>query len=235
MSNKVIILAGGVGSRMGAPIPKQFIEVNDKPIIVHTIEVFNNHPEVDEIYVVCHADWVNKIKEYKHQFSLSKLSEDVVLGGKYASDSIFNGLRALEDKVKEDDVVLLHESVRPMVSEEIISDAIKVAKENGNAFSCFNCYESFIYSTDGVSGNEFFPRHHMFAASNPHALRGDTALEVLHTEVECDEDYIHSIYDYFVLVNKRTYISLGDYNNIKLTNQRDLDLFKYHLSKKEGK
>ena len=235
MSNKVIILAGGVGQRMGAPIPKQFIEVNGKPIIVHTIEVFNNHPKIDEIFVVCHKDWVEKIVEYKQQYSLNKLSENIILGGRLAADSIFNGLRYLGDKVSDTDVVLLHESVRPMVSHEIIEDMILKGKEHGNAFSCYNPYESFIYSSNGVCGNEFYRRDHLFAASNPHALRGDTVNEILNTEIECEEDYIHSIYDFFVLTKKTTYFALGDINNIKLTTQRDLDFFKFYLSLKEEK
>ena len=131
MTNIALIIAGGVGTRMGQDIPKQFINVYDKPIIVYTMEVFQKHPEIDAIEVVCLDGWFDVVRAYARQFGIAKL-ENIVVGGENGQDSIRNGLLDIADRYNDnEDIVLIHDAIRPMLSFEIISDSIKVCREYG--------------------------------------------------------------------------------------------------------
>lgn len=122
MKNIVLIIAGGVGARMGQDIPKQFINVYDKPVIVYTLEAFQKHPSIDAIEVVCLDGWHDVLWAYAKQFGIAKL-ENIVSGGKNGQDSIRNGLYDIASRHNgSDDIVLVHDAIRPMVSNDIISD-----------------------------------------------------------------------------------------------------------------
>ena len=133
MKNIALIIAGGVGARMHQDIPKQFMNVNDRPIIVYTLQAFQNHPNIDAIEVVCLDGWHDILRAYCKQFEITKL-ENIVSGGETGQDSIRNGLYDIAKRYKDDDdIVLIHDSIRPMVSQDIISDNIRVCIEFGNA------------------------------------------------------------------------------------------------------
>ena len=124
MSNIALIIAGGVGARMNQDIPKQFINVYDKPVIVYTLEAFQKHPEIDAIEVVCLDGWHDILRAYARQFGIAKL-ENIVSGGKNGQDSIRNGLYDIYERYNgDDDIVLIHDAIRPMVSEDIITDSL---------------------------------------------------------------------------------------------------------------
>lgn len=130
--NVAIIIAGGVGSRMGQEIPKQFINVGDKPVIAYTLEAFQEHPLVDAIEVVCLDGWEQALRAYARQYRIDKLKW-VVKGGASGQESIRNGVYNLKDELAEDDVCIIHDGVRPMLDPEVITDVVRVAKERGNA------------------------------------------------------------------------------------------------------
>ena len=139
MKNIALIIAGGVGARMGQDIPKQFINVHDKPVIIYTLEAFQKHPQIDAIEVVCLDGWHDVLRAYAKQFGISKL-ENVVSGGKNGQDSIRNGLYDIAERYKnDDDVVLIHDAIRPMVSADVITDNIRVCRQYGNAITVVPC------------------------------------------------------------------------------------------------
>lgn len=131
MANIALLIAGGSGNRMGQSIPKQFLTVNERPVIVYTLEAFQKHPEIDEIAVVCIEGWQAVLQAYANQFNITKLKY-IVPGGKNGQDSIRNGVYELEKHHNADDIVLIHDAIRPMVSADIISDCIRVTREKVN-------------------------------------------------------------------------------------------------------
>ena len=130
--NIAIIIAGGVGSRMGQEIPKQFINVNDKPILIYTLEAFQKHPDIDAIEVVCIDGWEDILRAYAKQFGITKLKW-VVKGGATGQESIRNGVYNLRDKCEEDDTIIIHDGIRPLVDDFVLNDVIVKAKKYGNA------------------------------------------------------------------------------------------------------
>ena len=132
MKKIAIIIAGGSGKRMGQDIPKQFINVGEKPIIVYTLEAFQKHPSIDNIIVVCIDGWHDILSAYAKQFNITKLCS-IVSGGNCGQESIKNGLDEAARLFDKDDMVLIHDAIRPMVSNDIISDNIAKCKLYGNA------------------------------------------------------------------------------------------------------
>ena len=158
--NIALIIAGGSGQRMNQDIPKQFLNVNDKPVIIYTLEAFQRHPNIDKIEVVCLDGWQEILRAYCKQFGITKLA-NVVEGGENGQSSIRNGLWDLKEMYDENDLVLIHDAIRPMVSEEIISDAIRVCKKYGNSISVIPCAEAMLKTEDGVSSLEQIPRDNL--------------------------------------------------------------------------
>jgi 2-C-methyl-D-erythritol 4-phosphate cytidylyltransferase len=158
MSNLALIIAGGVGARMNQDIPKQFLNVNDKPVIVYTMEVFQKNPNIDGISVVCLDEWHDVVRAYAKQFGIAKL-ENIVSGGKSGQESIRNGLYDLAKRhTKDDDIVLIHDAIRPMLSDEIINNNIKVCRQLGNAITVVPCTAAMLKTYDGISTVEQVPR-----------------------------------------------------------------------------
>ena len=127
-----LLIAGGSGRRMGQSIPKQFINVYDKPVIIYTLESFQRHPKIDAIEVVCIDGWHDVRRSYAEQFGISKLRW-IVPGGETGQESIRNGVYFLEDKLSPDDTVIIHDGIRPLVEEEVLSDVIIKCEQYGNA------------------------------------------------------------------------------------------------------
>ena len=130
--NIAIIIAGGSGQRMGQDIPKQFINVYDKPILIYTLESFQNHPMIDAIELVCKEGWEDIIWAYAKQFNINKLKW-IVSGGLTGQESIRNGVYNLEGKCCEDDNIIIHDGIRPLVENSVLSDVIIKCDDFGNA------------------------------------------------------------------------------------------------------
>ena len=136
--NIAMLIAGGKGVRMNQDIPKQFLNINDKPVIVYTMQAFQQHPEIDAILVVCIDGWQEILWAYAHQFNITKLKW-VVVGGENGQSSIRNGIFELEKHCSEEDMVLIHDAIRPNVSQEIISDCIAQCRLHGSAITVIPC------------------------------------------------------------------------------------------------
>lgn len=156
--NIAVIFAGGVGSRMHSKErPKQFLEMYNKPIIIHTIEHFENHPMIDAIVVVCVEDWIDYCKSLLYKFRIEKVKA-IVPGGATGQLSIYNGLKSAE-KISGDEksVVLIHDGVRPLINDKIITDNINSVKENGSAITTAVVKETILVVNDGTSTIDYVP------------------------------------------------------------------------------
>ena len=136
--NIALIIAGGKGQRMQQEIPKQFLNVNDKPVIIYTLEAFESHPDIDKIGVVCLDGWHDILRAYARQYRIQKL-DWIVSGGENGQGSIRNGVFEAERRYGGDDIILVHDAIRPMVSQEIISDCIVQCKRHGSAIVTTPC------------------------------------------------------------------------------------------------
>ena len=170
--NIALIIAGGSGNRMGQDIPKQFINVYDKPVLIYTLESFQRHPMVDVIEVVCLDGWHDVLWAYAHQFNISKLKW-VVSGGKTGQESIRNGVFNLEDKANDNDIIIIHDGIRPLVDDTVLTDVIQKAKQFGNAVTSLPYNEQiFIVNTeDDQTTREYIPREKLRRVSTPQAYK----------------------------------------------------------------
>jgi len=228
--NVGLIIAGGSGSRMGQNIPKQFINVYDKPVLIYTLEGFQKHPEIDAIEVVCIEGWHDVLWAYAKQFGIDKLKW-VVPNGATAQESIRNGLDGLKDVCGEDDIVIIHDGIRPMVEDFVLSDVIVKCKEHGNGVTSLP-YNEQIFVVDGaVSTTKYIPRETLRRVSTPQAYRYGKlswAYEKAFSENIGIQDgtYANTL---MVEFGERLWFAAGSEKNIKLTTKDDLELFKAYM------
>ncbi len=229
--NYAIIIAGGSGHRMGQDIPKQFINVNNKPILLYTLECFEKHEKIDAILVVCIDGWHEAVWAYARQAGITKLKW-VISGGETGQESIRNGVFFLEDKVNSDDIVVIHDGIRPLVDEEVLSDVIDVAQKYGNAVTSMPFKEQmFVVSDDSCSSTEYVPRETLRRVSTPQAYKYELLDSKYHEAFEKKIGIYGSSYTNTMMVDLGVTLHLakGSEKNIKLTNKDDLDLFKAYL------
>lgn len=225
-----IIIAGGSGARMGQDIPKQFINVYDKPVLIYTLESFQKHPQIDAIEVVCIDGWHDVVWAYAKQFNITKLKW-IVSGGDSAQESIKNGVFNLEGKVDPDDVIVVHDGIRPLVDESVLTDVILVAQKRGNAVSSLPYNEQIFVVDDAISTTSFIPRETLRRVSTPQAYRFDLLDAKYHEAFEKGIAVNGSHYANTMMVELgvRLYFAIGSDKNIKLTTKDDLELFKAYL------
>ena len=228
-----LLIAGGVGQRMGQEIPKQFININDKPVIIYTLEAFQNHPDIDAIAVVCLDGWHHVLDVYAKQFNITKLKY-IVSGGENGQGSIRNGVYELEKHFGPDDIVLIHDAIRPMVSEEIISDCIRVTKEKGNAITVIPCAEAMLVSESQTDSTEIYNRDRLKRTQTPQAFYIKDICD-LHREA-IEKGILNSVASCTLMIElgKEVYFSKGSEKNVKLTTVEDLDIFKALLTLKRS-
>ena len=175
--NVALLTAAGSGTRMHQDIPKQFIHVDNKPVIIHTMEAFQRHPSIDAIIVVTLDSWKDVLWAYATQFNISKLRW-VVPGGKTGQESIRMGLDKLNDELNEENtVVLIHDGNRPMITSEIISDSLATFSHYGSAVAVIPCTEVVFESEDGFSSCVSTEREKLFRTQTPHTYRLSDILE----------------------------------------------------------
>lgn len=168
--NIAVIIAGGSGARMGQDIPKQFINIYDKPVLIYTLEGFQKHPQIDAIEVVCIDGWHDVLWAYAKQFNITKLNW-VISGGKTGQESIRNGVYNLEGKVSDEDIIIIHDGIRPLVDETVLTDVIIKAQEHGNAVTSLPYNEQIFVIDDEISTTKFIPRETLRRVSTPQAYR----------------------------------------------------------------
>lgn len=224
--NVALLTAAGIGTRMHLDIPKQFLHVDDKPVIVHTMEAFQNHPGIDAISVVTLDAWKEVLWAYAKQFGITKLKW-VVSGGATGQESIRNGLLTLKAELPGEQVnVMVHDGNRPMVSSEIISDSLATFAKYGNAVAVVPCTEVVFESENGVSSHVSTQREKLFRTQTPHMYKLDD-LFWAHEQAEI-RGITGTAASCMLMkeLGKETYFSKGSEENIKITTQDDLRIFK---------
>jgi 2-C-methyl-D-erythritol 4-phosphate cytidylyltransferase len=233
MANIGLIIAGGSGNRMHQDVPKQFLTVNEKPVIVYTLEAFQHHPEIDAIAVVCIEGWENILLAYAKQFNITKL-QYVVPGGKNGQDSIRNGVYELEKHFAKDDVVLIHDAIRPMVSADILSDCIVKTRQYGNAIAVIPCAEAMIQTEDGKVSCGSYPRDNLKRTQTPQGFFIGKICDIHRRAF--DKGITNSVASCTLMIEmgEQVYFSMGSEKNIKLTTVEDIDIFKALLMAKRS-
>lgn len=225
--NIAIIFAGGVGERMGSEIPKQFIEINHKPILIHTLEIFEKHNDIDKIYIVMVENYISYTRDLVDRYSISKV-EDILVGGETALDSIFNGLeRAIADN-KEDDIVLIHDGVRPYITNKTIDNNIDGVKQFGNAITTTACFETILISKDGEKVLEVPYRKEMYSAQAPQSfILGE--IVNMHKSIRSRDKKYGDLVDNCGLAKElgvEPHMVEGNRGNIKATTPEDVAMIK---------
>ena len=228
--NVAVIIAGGSGQRMGQDIPKQFISIYDKPVLIYTVESFQNHPQIDAIEIVCIDGWCDVVWAYAKQFNITKLKWVVQAGGS-AQESIRNGIFHLEDKVAEDDIVIIHDGIRPLVDEGVLTDVIVKCKQYGNAVTSLPYNEHIFLVDDEISTVKYIPRETLRRVSTPQAYTYGKLDKAYHEAYEKGIGIHGSSYANTMMVElgERLYFAAGSDKNIKLTTKDDLELFKAYI------
>ena len=223
--NTAIILAGGTGQRVGGDIPKQFLTVDDVPIIAYTLSAFQNNHDIDQIVVVCVKDWENEVLRYRDEYGISKLIR-VIPGGSNSMGSISNGVMGISDIMDDDDIAIIHDSVRPLITSEIISDCIRVAEINGNGCASIPMQETIVKTENRICGNINIDRSNIMRVQTPQAYRYGL-LKGLYTRAS-EMGITDSVYTNTLMLELggTVYFSKGSTINIKITTPDDLKLFK---------
>lgn len=227
--NIALILAGGHGNRTAQDIPKQFMNVYDKPLIIYTLENFEHHPDIDGIAVVCLDGWHEVLRAYASQYGITKL-QWIVSGGKDGQESTRLGVEALKSVCNAEDVILVHDAIRPFLTPEVITDAITKCKQKGSGLSAVRCQETIVKTADGICGKEGIPRQEIMRVQTPQAYRYGKALWA-YEEAEkrgiTGEVYINTL---MLRLGETVYFSRGTEKNVKITTIDDLEVFKALLN-----
>ena len=232
--NIAVILAGGVGSRVGAGMPKQFVKILGKPVIVYTIEAFQKHEDIDAIEVVCVKSHIDYMKELVDTYGLSKVKW-ITEGGADFQGSVLNGINNLQDKCSEDDIVLVHFGASPFVEGDIIADAVRVCKIKGNAISTTPFYLLSGVKDDDEKTTKWIDRDTIACMNSPHAFRYGYIRDIYQRAVETGvikevEPHTTTL---MYKMGETIYFSKGSQSNIKITTKEDLDLFEGYVLMKQ--
>lgn len=231
--NIALLIAGGTGNRMHQDIPKQFLTVNEKPVIIYTLEAFQNHAQIDSIVVVCIEDWIQVLWAYAKQFNINKLTH-IVPGGKNGQASIRNGVYEVEKNYAADDIVLIHDAIRPMVSADIISDCIDKTAKYGNAIAAIPCAEAMLETKNGIISSGSYPRNNLKRTQTPQGFRIKTICDLHRKAVESGITNSIASCTLMIEMGENVYFSKGSEKNIKLTTVEDIDIFKALLMAKRS-
>ena len=233
-NNIAIIFAGGSGARMGSGLPKQFIEVNGKPIIIHTLDIFEEHSKIDKIYIACKEDYIGKLEKYTKRHFITKVA-GIVPGGETGQDSIYNALRAAAAENPADSIVLIHDGVRPCITGELIDEDIRSVKEKGSAVTCTALFETPVVSKDGNLVEDVPPREQLFTAQAPQCFYLGEVLQA-HETMRGENPGYRGIVDSCTLMKKcgkKVAIVQGNRGNIKVTTPEDLYTFRAMIQYRE--
>ncbi|MEF9940850.1 MAG: IspD/TarI family cytidylyltransferase [Lachnospiraceae bacterium] len=223
--NIALIMAGGLGQTLLQDIPKQFLNVFDKPIIVYALEAFQKHPQIDQIVISCLDGWQEMCKAYARQFGITKL-ELIVTGGIDGQTSVHKGVDKIKEWCNDDDMIVIHDAIRPMITQEIIQDCIDTCKKYNSGVAAIRSQEPVIKSRDGIKGNESLERTEIMKIQTPQAYPCKKLLRV-YKEAEqrgiTGAIYVNTI---MTALGEDVYFSKGSDKNLKILTLDDLDIFK---------
>ena len=225
--NIALILAGGTGERMHAVVPKQFMEIDGETVLLHTLRAFQQHPLIHEICIVCMPEWEDFVRSEAERGQIDKLSS-IVGAGMSSYASARNGIKHLLDTVKEPNaIVLVHDAVRPLITQDIISRNIAVCLTHGNAITALPSYEAYLVTADGNTAEKFMPREGTMRAQTPHTFSLATLREMLK---QAEEQGIEESQSVFTLAGELgispLHIAQGDLRNFKITEQSDILIYR---------
>lgn len=226
--NIALLTAAGSGNRMGQDIPKQFMCIDNKPVIIYTMQAFQSHPEIDAIAVVCLDGWEVFLRSYSNQFNITKLRW-VFLGGDTNQSSIYNGIKGLKEVgCSDDDIILVQDGVRPLVSPDIISNNIITCKKYGYAVTGLLCKEAIMEVKDNCLSCISIPRERLVRTQTPHTYRLGTLLKA--HEVANEQGIMNTVASCTLVamtgINDQHLVLGSENNGLKLTRPQDVDIFK---------
>jgi 2-C-methyl-D-erythritol 4-phosphate cytidylyltransferase len=232
--NIVLIFAGGSGSRMNTHAkPKQFLQLYGKEIIIHTIEHFEKHPDIDAIVVVCIESWMPFFKTLLEKFNISKVRW-IVPGGVNGQESIYNGLSAIRDSCPDDAVVFIHDGVRPLITQELISSCIQSVRQHGSAITAAPAIETVIALDEKREITAITDRSKSYHAKAPQCFKmGD----IWQCHQQAKKDGLVNIIDSASLMmhyGHKLYAVQCAYENIKITTPSDFYTFRALYEAKEN-
>ena len=232
--NIAIVIAGGVGSRMGANLPKQFIKVKGKPVLAYTLQSFQSHPLVDAIEVVCINGWQDDVWAYKEKYGIDKLKW-ITTGGASGQESIRNGVYNLKDKVNPNDNIIIHDGIRPLIDKTVVNDILDKCNEYGNGVTSMPYNEQIFLVDDEISTIKYIPRETLRRVATPQAYKYALLDEKYHEAFEKKIGIYGSSYTNTMMVELgvRLYFAKGSDKNIKLTTPGDLQIFEAMIEKGE--
>jgi len=223
--NVALILAGGVDPRFQMAIPKQFVIVENRPIIVYTLQVFQNHPQIDKIIVSCLHGWKEMVQAYAKQFDITKMAE-IVEGGRDAQESIRKGIQWIKENGRGDDLVVIHDAIRPLVTDGLISDSIKCCREYGMGVAAVRSMDTVMLTEDGLKGQETLSRDSIRRIQTPQTYRLDY-LDLMH-EKAVEKGITRCVDNNSMLakLGETIHFSKGSDFNIKINLVEDVEMFK---------
>ncbi len=227
-----LILAGGVDPRFQMSIPKQFVIVENRPIIVYTLQVFQNHPEIDKVIVSCLHGWKEMVQAYAKQFDITKLVQ-IVDGGADAQESIRKGTEWLKEHCKPDDLVVVHDAIRPLVTDDLITDSIRNCREYGMGVAAVRSMDTIMLTEDGTTGQKYIFRDSIRRIQTPQTYRLDY-LDTMHKKA-LEQGISRCVDNNSILtqLGETIHFSKGSDLNIKINTIEDVEMFKalYHMNK----
>ena len=231
--NIAVIIAGGVGSRMGANIPKQFVLVEGKPVLFYTLEAFERHPMVDAIELVLIEGWEEDVLRWKQQYGITKLKW-IVKGGASGQESIRNGVFGLEDKCAAEDIVIIHDGIRPLVQPEVLDDVICKARQFGTGVTSMPYNEQIflVDEQDPTVTRKYIPRETLRRVATPQAYRFELLDQAYHEAFEKKIGIYGSSYTNTMMteLGHELHFAAGSDKNLKLTTPGDLEIFRAYLA-----
>ncbi len=233
--NIAIIFAGGSGVRMGAGVPKQFLEINGKPILIHTLQLFQEHEEIDKIYLAMSRDYIRYTEQLVLDYRIDKIAA-IVPGGETAQDSIYNALKKAQEENPEDSIVLIHDGVRPFVEYGVISDNIESVRNYGSAITSTPCFETILISRDGKEVDELPLRKESYAAQAPQSFYLKDIIGA-HEAIRATQSRYENMVDACTIyraLGRQPHIVIGNRGNIKVTTPEDVYMFRALLQYKEN-
>lgn len=235
--NIAIIFAGGIGQRLNNgenSTPKQFLKINDKPIIIRTLELFQTHKDIDKIYISIHPDYYEYMQELVKYYYITKTA-GMVNGGETAQESIYNALKLVQKENPQDSIVLIHDGVRPNITEEVITKNIECTKKNGNAITCTSCFETILISENGINPEHVPYRKDTYAAQAPQTFHLGEVIEAHEITRKTNPNYtdIVDTCTLYKTLDKKTFMVKGNRGNIKITTIEDLYILRALIRYKE--
>lgn len=235
--NIAIIFAGGLGQRLNNgenSTPKQFLKINDKPIIIRTLELFQTHKDIDKIYISIHPDYYEYMQELVKYYYITKTS-GIVNGGETGQESIYNALKLAQKENPQDSIVLIHDGVRPNITEEVITKNIECTKKNGNAITCTSCFETILISENWINPEHVPYRKDTYAAQAPQTFHLGEVIEAHEITRKTNPNYtdIVDTCTLYKTLNKKTFMVKGNRGNIKITTIEDLYILRALIRYKE--